>query len=220
MSTWAIVPIKQAVTGKSRLAGCVGDLQRQRLICHMLDTVLNALDQSPAIDQVLLVTDQRHPPESSRPHHHTIADNGEGLNAALAKGLAYVVAEGAQTVMMIHADLPLITGEEISAMIALGVSRGVAIAPDRKREGTNALCFATALNMPPLFGRNSFTRHRSAALALGSSPAVVESPGLGFDVDEPEDLRAWQEKGPSGGTSSSRHEGSSNEGVYTHVQRA
>ena len=68
----------------------------------------------------------------------------------------------------------------------LDVEAEVAIAPDRHRLGTNALALRRAAQFTFAFGEASFARHRTAA----PWSAVIERPGLRFDVDTPADLQA------------------------------
>jgi 2-phospho-L-lactate guanylyltransferase (CobY/MobA/RfbA family) len=50
--------------------------------------------------------------------------------------------------------------------------------------------------MPLTFGEPSFANHLAAARAAGLSPRVLELPGIGLDVDAPDDLAALLERGP------------------------
>jgi 2-phospho-L-lactate guanylyltransferase len=49
--------------------------------------------------------------------------------------------------------------------------------------------------MPLKFGEPSFANHLDAARARGLTPRVLTLPGLGLDVDAPEDLRLLLERG-------------------------
>jgi 2-phospho-L-lactate guanylyltransferase (CobY/MobA/RfbA family) len=47
------------------------------------------------------------------------------------------------------------------------------------------------------FGEPSFANHLIAARRGGLDPVVLQLPGLGLDIDAPEDLRALLESGRS-----------------------
>jgi 2-phospho-L-lactate guanylyltransferase len=47
------------------------------------------------------------------------------------------------------------------------------------------------------FGEPSFANHLAAARALHLEPAVVPVPGLGLDVDDPDDLETLLVAGPA-----------------------
>ena len=50
--------------------------------------------------------------------------------------------------------------------------------------------------MPLTFGEPSFANHLAAARAAGLAPRVLELPGIGLDVDAPDDLPVLLERGP------------------------
>ena len=52
--------------------------------------------------------------------------------------------------------------------------------------------------LPFAFGHDSFEPHCRAARARGIAPRIVPLPGLGLDIDTPDDLRALL-AGPSAG---------------------
>ena len=64
----------------------------------------------------------------------------------------------------------------------------VVVAPDRHREGTNALLICPVGLIDYEFGPNSFQRHCACAAAAGARLEVVDLPSLALDMDLPEDL--------------------------------
>jgi 2-phospho-L-lactate guanylyltransferase (CobY/MobA/RfbA family) len=61
--------------------------------------------------------------------------------------------------------------------------------PSRDGSGTNVLYLKPPSIMKPLFGKQSYQKHRHQAEKLGVSFKIVRSRTLGFDVDEPRDLK-------------------------------
>jgi 2-phospho-L-lactate guanylyltransferase len=188
MSCWSLTAVKSRACCKERLADSLTPDRRRELVESMLNHVLEVLRSSPDIDRVAVVT----PDEEGLPEDVVrFADSGGGLNAALRHAARLASARGATRLLIVHADLPLLRQEDIFALIQASLASGVAIAPDRHGAGTNALCLALP---PPLefeFGPASFERHFDQAVTFGLSPAVVRRQGLGFDLDELEDLRAY-----------------------------
>ena len=45
------------------------------------------------------------------------------------------------------------------------------------------------------FGAGSFAAHHAEARAAGVEPAILDRPGLAFDLDTPQDLARWLELG-------------------------
>ena len=82
--------------------------------------------------------------------------------------------------------------DDIAALAAaLPPAPGVVIAPDAADQATNALVLS-----PPdpdffRFGPSSFAAHLEAARERGATVEIVRRPGLAFDLDTPEDYRAF-----------------------------
>jgi 2-phospho-L-lactate guanylyltransferase len=64
----------------------------------------------------------------------------------------------------------------------------VVVAPDRRRQGTNALLVCPAGLIEYDFGPGSFQRHCERARAVGARLEILELPSLALDMDLPEDL--------------------------------
>ena len=190
VAIWAVVPVKPLGEAKTRLACVLAPEERARLVCVMLARTLAVLAQVDGLAGVAVVT-----PDA------TIAGLAEaggvralrepraqGLNASLTWAIAQL--GGAGGVLVLPGDLPLLRRESVAALLAAAPNRGVVVAPDRRRQGTNALLLVPATVIPFRFGAGSFRRHLAAARAVGVAPVVVCTPDLAADVDLPEDLAA------------------------------
>jgi 2-phospho-L-lactate guanylyltransferase len=97
--------------------------------------------------------------------------------------------------LTVPGDLPLATPAEIEQVVA-GHDR-FTIVPSRDGKGTNAL----AVSPPDLirfqFGDASFVPHCAAARALGIEPRILRLPGLGLDIDTPDDLALYRGLAPA-----------------------
>jgi 2-phospho-L-lactate guanylyltransferase len=92
------------------------------------------------------------------------------------------------------ADLPLITPEDIRAILARASDPPVVVvAPDRRREGTNALLVCPAGTIEYEFGPGSFQRHCDRTRQAGARLEICEIPSLALDMDLPEDLEMVSE---------------------------
>lgn len=111
------------------------------------------------------------------------------LNAALQQAAAAAYERGAEAVLVLPADLPLLTATAVAALIhALPEGPGVVLAPDRHRTGTNALLVRPPLAMPFLFGARSFVRHLWAARCRGLPYVMHDQAAISLDLDTPDDL--------------------------------
>jgi 2-phospho-L-lactate guanylyltransferase len=68
----------------------------------------------------------------------------------------------------------------------------VVIAPDRHREGTNALLICPAGLIEYGFGPGSFELHCARAREVGARLEICELATLALDIDMPEDLEQIQ----------------------------
>src|SRR5690348_15306217 len=188
MSCWSLTAVKSYGSAKSRLAGALPPERRLSLVESMLGHVLDTLRSTPEVDQVAVVGPEHVPGEIIE-----FADEGGGLNSALTQAAQQAAARGARQLVIVHADLPRVRPEEISALIEGAKASGMAIAPDHRGTGTNALCLPLPLPVALSFGPGSFERHVAEAAARGLTPAIVRLPGLAFDLDELEDLQSYED---------------------------
>jgi 2-phospho-L-lactate guanylyltransferase len=194
-ATWAVVPVKDLERAKRRLAGALDPAARRGLSLAMLADVLDALDATPGLDGAAVVSrDADVAALARRRGLRVIPETGAGLNAAVAQAANVLSAEGCARLLVMPADLPLAAPEEIAQILAaLPEAPGLALVPDRHGVGTNALACAPPDAVAPSFGAGSFARHLEAARDAGIPATVLRLPGLGLDIDTPEDLRALTE---------------------------
>jgi 2-phospho-L-lactate guanylyltransferase len=156
---------------------------------------------SKAVEQVLVVSRDSSALALARDMGaSTVQEDGApSLNTALKRATKVAQVYGSSGVLVIPADLPLLTGEAISVLLQRATGPPVVvIAPDRHRRGTNALLLAPTNLIEYGFGANSFARHCERALLAGARLEVVELTSLGLDLDLPEDLDLVQQlKGPA-----------------------
>ncbi len=191
MALWAIVPVKPLQRGKSRLAGLFTTEERTDLNRQLLKNTLETLNNIPDIEQVLVISRDTQALSLARDlGARTVQESGDpDLNIALTR--ATIVAKNYSTrgVLIIPADLPLITPEDVAAMLArIGQPPVVVVAPDRRREGTNALLVCPAGLIEYEYGPNSFERHCDLARKMGARLEICELPSLALDLDIPDDL--------------------------------
>jgi 2-phospho-L-lactate/phosphoenolpyruvate guanylyltransferase len=115
-----------------------------------------------------------------------------GHTAASSLGARTLAREGAAGMLQVPADIPLITPEDVGALLqAHGQAPAVTLAPSRDRRGSNAVVCSPADLLPLGFGEDSFLLHLRRARALGIEPCVLERPALALDLDRPSDLAAF-----------------------------
>ena len=197
MALWAIVPVKPLRRGKSRLAGVLSPEERNDLNRRLLTHTLETLNAIPEIEQILVISRDQAALSLAREHGaRTVLENGAPeLNVALAR--ANIVAKNYATrgLLIVPADLPLISPEDVIAMLDIAVDPPVVVlAPDHRRQGTNALLVCPIGLIEYDFGPGSFQRHCERALQAGARLEILELPSLALDMDMPEDLEMVIEK--------------------------
>lgn len=194
MNPVALVPVNRLAAVKTRLAGALPPDERRRLVLWMARRTVGTLLASDAVAGVLVVSPDREALAATRRPGVTGALQREGgLNEGLELGRQRALAAGAEALLVVLADLPYLTPEQVAALVALGDgSPGearVVLAPDARGRGTNALLVRPASLVPFTFGAHSLARHRALARYTGVEPAYYRSPGTARDVDTPGDLR-------------------------------
>ena len=195
MTTRLIVPHRGLDAAKTRLAPVLTPEERGELAAHLLRRVLRIARQ--AIPDVVVISPSAALAELvEEAGARLLVQRGMGLNEGLDQARSAAVADGVATLVVLHGDLPELTVPDVGALAtARGVRDGVAIAPDRAGSGTNGLALRPPGAIGFHFGAGSRAAHEAAAREAGQRAVVVERPGLAFDLDTPEDLRAWLESG-------------------------
>jgi len=190
MTFWAIVPVKPLRRGKSRLAGILTEDERADLNRALLQHTLQILSELKEVDEVLVVS--RDPQVLTIARNfgaRTVREDGQPeLNTALKRATVIAQVYATRGVLVLPADLPLISREDALALVERATDPPVVvIAPDRHGKGTNALLIAPAGLIEYDFGENSFQRHCDLVKKAGARLEVVNLPSLGLDLDSPED---------------------------------
>ena len=197
MSVWAVIPLKSPESAKSRLASTLSAQQRVRLFYTLASRVIDATVHTPGIEGVTVVTASNAVADfaKSRSARCLRLESDCGTAAACTNALEKVPPHQRQRVLFVAGDIPLISSSELSRFVALTErSPLVAIAPDRRRIGTNALLCAPGNAIPLSFGSNSFAHHLAAAARLGVAVQVIDSAPLALDIDEARDLHEWRRR--------------------------
>jgi 2-phospho-L-lactate/phosphoenolpyruvate guanylyltransferase len=181
----ALIAIKERARCKTRLADVLEPPERIDLVRSMLTAVLEAAGNAQTVHHVIVISPERDTVPAEIP---VLADTGESLNTALVQAHTMVREFGCHEIVVLPADLPLITSAEIDELVRAARGGGFAMATDAAGVGTNALCLMSTQPFRFQFGPDSRRLHLQEAQRLGSSPQVVHLPGLEFDVDSSADL--------------------------------
>lgn len=191
MRATAIVPIKRFDRAKSRLEATAAAAHRPALAEAMLADVLLGLRESRLVDRIVVV--------SGEPAARTIAERAgadhlddpddAGHSEAAWIGIADAVAHGADCVVLVPGDCPLLDSVELDRELD-AQAPGVAVIPDRHGTGTNGLILSPPDAIVPAFGPGSRDRHLELARSAGVRCRIATVQSMALDLDTGEDLEA------------------------------
>ena len=187
----AAVPVKDLSAAKQRLASVLTLVERDQLARAMLRDVLRAL-AAAELDRVCVVTCEPAAAAIARAlgAEPLVEAENRGHTAAVALAQAEAARRGARMFLTVPGDVPRVTGDELREFARAAAPGEPAFVPSRSGLGTNGVALTPPDSMPLTFGEPSFTRHLETARRHGLAPRVLPLPGLGLDIDGPEDLTA------------------------------
>ncbi len=193
-----LVPVKKFSDANERLCGVLSPRQRARLARVMLEDVLSSVSVCTEADGAVLVTAEEEAMRMGRGFGMEIisekTQRSESSSVEFAMGKCAEM--GAESTLVVPGDIPLAQGREFDAVMKKddGENR-VVIVPSRDGMGTNALMMRPPGVISPSFGENSFSRHKKMVSAAGVEFSSLTFEGIGLDIDGPEDLEIFMEKG-------------------------
>jgi len=181
----AVIPFKKE-NAKSRLSGVLSETQRQELAICMLFDVISALEKSGKFDEIdILNSSFSSILDTEFPLNINVLLNEENLNDALNEYLRKSAGHWNGTVLIIMADMPLVTEKQIIELT--NMTADVVIAPG-SGGGTNVLLIRNPEKFHVDYYGTSFLDHLRIAREAGLSVDVYDSFFVSTDMDEPDDL--------------------------------
>ncbi len=189
----ALLPAKPLSLAKTRLRPALGDADRMAVAHAMFADVLQALLAATALDRVLVVTADPRLAAHALAAGAGVVDEGapRGLNGAVALGTALAGQQGAQAVVVVLSDVPLVCSTDVEELLARTPRPGIAVVPSKEGTGTNAIVHRPPAIVPPCFGGRSLERHASTAERRHVACTIWRNARIAFDIDEPDDLTAF-----------------------------
>jgi 2-phospho-L-lactate guanylyltransferase len=197
MFTWVIVLIKDFDSAKQRLQPALGPRSRRALARRNARLAVQA---AAAGDRVLVVAGSEEVSKlATRWGVEVLLEpRQEGQNVAAARGIARAVEGGADAVLLLSSDLPLVTVGSVREVLqrAARIDAPVAVAVSATgRGGTNALYLRPPGAITLHFGSDSLAKFKHEAENRGVNFAVHDSDAMSLDLDEPGDLARLRRAG-------------------------
>jgi 2-phospho-L-lactate guanylyltransferase len=186
-----LIPVKHLARAKQRLAAWFDQETRTLLARTMLLDVCETVAQVRDRMEVSLVTSDPFAVDLARQFHFEVmADHDNpGETEAIARATRVCMARGAESTLVIPADIPLMTVSELEQILSAAPNEGSVLVPAADGRGTNAVLRRPADLFPLHFGNDSFQPHLEAAHSTGFPCVTLNLPGIALDVDNPSDLR-------------------------------
>ncbi len=192
MSVVAIIPVRSLTTGKTRLGSVLGRSERYQLNARFLSHTLRVTEAFAVSTVVVSRCAEALQFARSCGVGHLFEVTRGGLNPALTNASKMARARGAVRIVILPADLPFVCTDDLHALVSHAGRAGATIAPDQRRDGTNALCVPAGHSFRFQFGVSSFFKHKYEAENVGLNMIVISRPSLAFDIDLPADFSRLQ----------------------------
>lgn len=181
----AAVPVRQAISPKSRLAAVLSPRTRRLLSLEMAARVVGAIEEAGA-RPLVLAADQVVMDWAAERDWEGIRDRAPSLDAAAAGAVAEATKRKIGW-MIVHADLPLLTAADLRESLDAVSSGNWVLAPSSDG-GTSLIGGSGDPHFDFAYGEGSF--HRHLARLRRRSLKIVFRTGLALDLDRPSDLQA------------------------------
>ncbi|MCP4335186.1 MAG: 2-phospho-L-lactate guanylyltransferase [Gammaproteobacteria bacterium] len=195
---WAVVPVKSFSSAKSRLAGILQPVERYQLSRAMMTDVLGVLLASKRFTDTVVVTSDKEVADLAMAAGARVfrESTNQGPARAVTEVAQWLTGKGCQGIVGIMSDLPAISKPEIDKLLTShGDSPAVTLAPSRDSTGTNAVVCSPPDIIELSFGAGSLSSHLQSAKRHSIEPNIIDLPGLGLDLDQPEDLLDFMKRG-------------------------
>ncbi|MCA3325207.1 MAG: 2-phospho-L-lactate guanylyltransferase [Roseomonas sp.] len=191
MKPWVILPVKEMVGAKQRLAPLLSPEERMALMQMMLRDVLAALSAAQGLAGIAVVTLDPWAQALAGAHGARIITEAAraGHTGAVTAAASMLQAEGVAAILTLPGDIPAAQTLEIEALIATAsTSPAFIIAPAHDEQGSNAILMAPPDAVKLRFGEDSYFPHLAAARGAGMAPQILRLPGIAMDIDHPADI--------------------------------
>lgn len=190
LKNYVFLAIKNPHNSKERL-DIAPNLKRELCRLMFLD-VSNALQSSSKVDKVVVISPDRDLLQDLPSDFQGIFEEPPiDLNHAIQIGLAAQEFTKSDTLLILHADLPLLTPDDVDSFFQISVrhEKIVILAPSLRKDGTNAMLLKPPTVLTPSFGIDSFNLHLKRARTIPNLQVHVHSiKNVALDIDIIEDL--------------------------------
>ena len=186
MATTVLIPVNRLDRAKGRLATLLEPEERAELVRRSLAGVLAAV-KGAGMKAVVLTSDEAVRAELAG-GVGVLEEDPElrGLSAQLERATERL---GVEEMLILHADLPLVTAGALQDLVAQAPDAPSATLVRPGDGGTNAMLLRPPGRFALAYGRGSGDLHEAAAREAGLAVRRADVPALALDLDTPSDVR-------------------------------
>ena len=188
---YILIPVKDLTRAKQRLAALMTQAERTQLAWAMLENTFATAAAVQTADRIAIVT--LYPPaiELAKKFGMKVILETEQISESNSVdfGSREAATRGAEAVLRLPIDLPLITPEDIETILAADKPEpSVVIVPSRDGTGTNAILRRPPTLFPSHFGTGSLAKHVKEPEDASAACTLLDLPRIALDIDEPDDV--------------------------------
>ncbi|NIS09884.1 MAG: 2-phospho-L-lactate guanylyltransferase [Candidatus Dadabacteria bacterium] len=192
--TFGIVPVKDLSKAKERLSSVLPQKHRTTLAYAMLEDVLIALKNSKLLDRKFIITLDKGAIEiaSNLGIEIIVETEQNGESASVDFAAAKCIEMGADSMLVIPGDAPLITSSDIDKLVSEQkqlTSPYIIMVPAGDELGTNAILKNPPDIIPSRFGHDSYNKHKEEANNKNIPYKTFKNVRIALDIDQPADLQ-------------------------------
>lgn len=182
--------MKKLGNSKTRITNIPPDARKRLTKAMLTDVVQSTLEAKSISETFVMSPDHEIIKLAEKLGAKSILEKDErGLNVAVSEGTGELEKRGAEGLLVILGDLPLLTSDLLDLLIKKAISRPWVVIAPSKDNGTNIL-----LRTPPgviphvYYGQNSSKIHIRIAQYYQIPYTVFRSPRLMIDIDTFQDF--------------------------------
>ncbi len=195
---FVLIPVKNLKFANERLSSVLSQESRTALAYAMLQDVYNSAVKSMLADKVAVVTMDKKAISMAEKYKFLIIEESKQESESSSVDYAVEICGqlGADSVLVIPADAPLITAEDIDSILEkVKDPPHVILVPSGDKLGTNAILRNPPNVLKSMFGHDSFRKHREQAEEKRVPYEIYEMRNFALDIDRPEDVEILKKLG-------------------------
>jgi len=186
-----VIPVK-GHNPKGRLGSLFTPREKKQLQLSMLEDTLQAVARAKKLGQTYVISsDQGILKFAERYGVGAISeDEDSGVNEAVEHAVSELGMYDGW--LIIPADLPLITANDVKTVLTLvRMGSTLVISPSEDYSGTNLMLVSKKAMIPLHYDDDSFNKHVEEASRRGIRFSVYYSENVGFDIDRASDVHRY-----------------------------